>query len=145
MRLFSTFKFMLSNGSEASAGDVDSKMQEQAQGVIKQTIPHADTGSATIAAGQTYTIPWGDATTSRERLLDLSVNGSCYLKITQDAVVREIALYGTTKTPARATLTLDAAVTQVQLVSRETTADTDAVWLYAEFTDIDDAAYFPRV
>jgi hypothetical protein len=145
MRLFSSWFFLFSDSDETTLGEVNEAAQSVAQPSIKQTVLFSDNGSATIAAGATYTISQAGATSTRQRLLDVSVNKNVYLKITQDTVLRTIELKGTTKLPARFVATLDAAVTAIAIESREATDDCSAEWLYCELSDIATASNFPAV
>lgn len=145
MRLFSNWTWLFSNGAEDVVSQVDSALQANRQKLVKQTVPFADAGAATVEAGDTYTIPQVGATSTRARLLDLSADGNVYVSITQNSVAKVIELKGTTKCPARLTLTLAANVTAMTVESREGTADTELAWLYCEFTDITDRDNFPVV
>jgi hypothetical protein len=145
VRLFTTWTWLFSNSDEDTVSAVSSALQSQRQKTIKQTIPFADAGSTTITPASVYTVPWVSATSSRSRLLDLSVNGNCYVKITQDGVERSMEIKGTTKTPARLTISLRGTVSVVTITSRESTANVSAQWMYAEFTDITSKTYFPVV
>lgn len=146
MRLFTGFNFIFSQNFEPVISEVDETMQKQRQVDIKQTIPYSDSGATSLAASSTLVIPWSGATTTRQRLLDISVNGSTYVRITQNAVLRQIELTGTEKCPARLTLSLAAPVTAVSIVNRETSRDTEISWMYAEYSsDINNIANFPVV
>lgn len=145
MRLFSRWNFIFSNGAEDTVNAVEATLQRQQQKLIRQVIQFADAGAATIIAAATYTVPWVGATSSRPRLFDLSVDKNVYLKITQNAVVKVVELYGTAKLPARFTATLAGTVTLIEIENREATDDCSAEWMYAEMDDITDADNFPVV
>lgn len=145
MRLFAQWDFILSDSNEPTVAQVNSQALKESLSRTKQMVTYGDAGSATIGPEANYFLPWADATPSKARILDFSINGHVYLHISQGGSSKVMSLCGSLKLPARVTISLASDVTQVYVQSREPTAQCAAKWFYTEFDDINDTFNFPVV
>jgi hypothetical protein len=145
MRLFAGWSWLFSNSNEQALSQVGTWRQRDSLPIVKQTIQWSENGSASVLASATLTLGVVGQNQTKAHLLDLSVNGNFYLNITQGGVAKQIPVKGTTKLPARVTMSLGPTVSALSLVSREATATSQAVWCIAEYIDVTNAANFPVV
>lgn len=145
MRLFAGWTWLFSNSNEQALSQVGSWRQRELLPLVKQKIQWAEEGSASVAASGTLAIGVVGQDQTKAHLLDLSVNGNAYLNITQGGVSKQLPVKGTTKLPARVTMSLGAGVSVLSVVSREATATSLVNWCIAEYIDVTDVANFPVV
>jgi len=145
MRLFAGWSWLFSNSNEQALSQVGTWRQRDLLPFVRQAIQWSENGSASILALATLTLGVVGQDQTKAHLLDLSVNGNVYLNITQGGVAKQIPVKGTTKLPARVTMSLGPTVSALSVVSREATATALVNWVIAEYIDVTNAANFSVV